>query len=234
MNLEKIPTVLTVSSALIVFCGFSYNMIYYYNFNIDIAEFVDLTESLILFLPILPQLILLGGLVSFGLLILNPSNIENNPTVHDFYIFFYNKKNAVSIRAIISTILFYLLLLTPALVLKYYLMAAILLIGIIVFFAPFCLYLLYQKIRVHKNVPLMIFLAAFCLSAIYFFAQKSADRVFYNKRGLPHVQMIKKDNSSINTNDTIRYIGKTRSYIFLYNSIEKSTVVLPTEDIYTI
>lgn len=80
---------------------------------------------------------------------------------------------------------------------------------------------------------LIILFTAIFYTSIYYLASFNLWAIKFDYKLSKKVTIILKDSSTINTNDSIRYIGRTHSHIFLYRDEKKEnyTSLIPVEEV---
>lgn len=85
----------------------------------------------------------------------------------------------------------------------------------------------------NEKLLIVLFIATF-YTLIYYLASFNLWSIKFDYKLSKRVTIILKDSSIINTNDSIRYIGRTNSHIFLYREThqkENYTTLISTEDV---
>jgi hypothetical protein len=103
----------------------------------------------------------------------------------------------------------------------------------ITFHFPLVLRLLFDlnvPIKFPSIAPLVIYLSTYILAATFFSAQSKISRIISSNRN-PDVELISNSYEISTLNSSNRYIGKTKSYIFLYDLSNKATRVIPVNEL---
>jgi hypothetical protein len=232
INKEIISTFLPLFAGFAIIFGITYNIVLYRNFNIDITGYIDLSESLILFLPELPLIIVFLPFTLFAFTILTAKGDAIEQLYEfPFYMLFYKGDNTPNKRVFIWTLIVMVVVLLALLIARQYVEMYATLLIFFTLIVPFYFLLIRDTIFRSRVLALSIHLLVFLFICIFFNAELRTRRILHNSRTLPNLIIKKKDGSLLMTDNIVRYVGKTKSHIFLYNADYKTTTAIPDEAI---
>ena len=241
MKLSSITIYFSLVSTSLVIYGLTYNIFYYHKFNIEITSYIDISESLTLFLPSLPLILFFTTLTFMAVDTLLPSKIETNPiSNHYFYGMLFDglllkKKTNLWIFGVVFLISLILLLLGEKSNTKLAGYGFALILSYLVLHFPLLLRLTYnflvsKGISIPNSIPIIIYSSLFILICTLYAAELKKIRVLFSSR-IPKTNIILKDGVNIETDTTVRYIGKTKNYIFLFDKNENSSRAIPMTEV---
>lgn len=235
INIKDLTIYTSIFTSLTIFFGIIFNTFLYSRFGIDIMTYIDFGESVLLFLPFFPKILFLVGMTVPGILVLHPSSLlkkrESTPIFNSLF-----GGNLLTKRSILSVFKFILISLFLLFTLSLFnnnptfsiYIFAFTLMYIILHFS-LVIRLLFDSIGTNKfplMAPLIVFLSVYVLTSTFFAAQLNISRIISGARN-PDVELIS-DTYEISTlKSSNRYIGKTKNYIFLYDLSQKTTRVIP-------
>ncbi len=226
--------------------------LYYNSFGIDIFSYITFSEIITLFLGSIPSLTLIALVVLFVTFIL--SDVSKN-TIEKLTSprksIYMKRKRIVGRFDLLIVMVSFLLIFGPLMLpireafttfIKSETYFAMRLVGVFIFFAFFLKDLVpflgsqfnFKKIYLYFIIFIVIF-----FGAIYF---KTSHKL-WSVRNDPHqyflaTTLVLKDSTTINTNDSLIFIGQTNNYVFLYRftpQLDSSyTTVISIDQIKTI
>lgn len=235
-NFIKIATTISILALCI---GFLQLEAFYLLFHINISNYIGVSEivttSFSFLISYLIHLTISYFIMKKWFIIFEKQNMHSSEEtkIKGFYL------NAVLIISIIVTIP---LLLEPFINLHYYViivvnfLAQIGLINLIIYFvAKHVVYKkktnFLRKINTHR-ISIMIFiiyLISFPLTFFYAYGQKIFEMAYWKENVQTKIFLM--DNSTIITNDSIKYLGKTDKFYFIYNRKSGLSSIYPAEEI---
>ena len=239
LDFEKIKHLFPYFGSLIIVCGFIKLKIYYNHFNINISDYLDITEVLIL---LLYDFIYYGTFITSTFFVFflldSKEDVEKNENkksllidTDDFYkrLYMYMKLNFGStILLIVSLIL---------LIAKYFFDIKNSLPILPIFIAYFFLYLLFEYRRKYKifngndldgtynNLILILFIFTYNIIQS---AYTDIDIAENNNKTIVCFNYRERD---IQSEKNIIYIGQTKNYIFMFDKISRETNIYLRSDI---
>lgn len=241
MKIEHITVYFTIFTSSIITFGLTYNIYLYNKFNIEITSYIDIGESLLLFLPSLPSILWVTIPGVMGINVLLPYSIKNEPIDKHF---FYGRLFVGDLQRKKVIIWMFLVFVTIALTLFIlsdfynYVLAAggyALLIGYLALFFPLLLRRCYEYV-VRRNLslpvilPIITYIISFILISTFYATHRKEVIILEGWRN-PSAQVALKDKTEIKTNNVIRYIGKTKNYLFLFDNSNKMSTVIPMSEV---
>lgn len=240
MKFDKISDFFSVISAVLVVFGMTYNILLYKNFNVDISEYISLTESLMLFLPALPKFLLLLPLMLLAYDVLRPSVVYSEKINEDYALsnlfdgFFLTKKGILwtsSIFIVVSIVAFVLSATLNIRSFRFLGYGAA--FAFVAMFLPVTLRMIFNSLKHKKlprSVPIFIYLGIFFSLVVLISVDTKTFRIVHGFKN-PSVHLIFSDDKTMITDSIIRYIGKTDNFIFFYNKTTKATSIIPISEI---
>ncbi|TMI69182.1 MAG: hypothetical protein E6H09_20705 [Bacteroidetes bacterium] len=231
-DFEQALKIFSLSYVLLTLIGLLYNFFYYQTFGISITQYIDLGEVLTLFTPLLTDFFSIMFLFWVPLAFIMRATYAN----------YGEEKNKDLIRmCFIFFILFLLLSIVTYIVSNWhpvYLRTAVisLVVGVITF-GPILLDVLFDFLEKtfymqFPNFFREILLLLIILIGITCWTVFSQTERLKRKRIDKVYELVFKNNEpNLKTDSTIIFLGRTRSYIFIYDFKNNSSRVLNSEDI---
>lgn len=220
-KLEIITKLLPFGSIILVLFSSIKLVTYYKIFNIPIVDFIEFSEFLTLFIDDM-----LSYLTYFGIAIilyLVDSNFENDEGVETQKIDSQNLKKIITIILAIIVLVF----LALALVYSNSNSEIVTITSTCINFLLCLAYVFCSTIKFNFTYPFFLIVAI--LNYVIKDGLFDAYNLIENKDKINYV--IFYDDKIIQTTDTIKYIGKTEKYIFIYDIEKKAARILPTENL---
>lgn len=218
--------------AALVVIGFVKLYLYYKMFNINIGDYLELSEILVFFLDDLFIYILVFAYLTFKFLrkYNESSNIQNQDGGH----FLsdektYRKKLKIGIISLLviaalSTIFYFLLPLKSFLI---FIPVVILIIWAIIHY--YTRQLVVNQVIKNKSTYELIHFSYLVILVVCYMAISEAET---NKLyGYAYADEIEYKDQIIKSDSTQFFIGKTKNYIFYYNKEEHKTTAFPLKDV---
>jgi hypothetical protein len=214
-------------------CGIAYNYFFYKQFGINITGYIDFTEALFLFVPLLAQPMVMSGIA----LLMWHFSIRRFVFGDSDYVFFGSREHTKKI--LLYILYLWLLCLVIVLAIFFFINSSYievvygLLYIIACFYLPFLLELLFQNMKVglSNDFKYSFYALLVMLAIVLWTSHTKATRVL-NKKDYRPFQVVHQDSSlSFKSDSNIYLLGKTKEYLFIYQFKEKMTRVLKAEDI---
>ncbi len=236
-SIESIIKLFSFIYVLLITCGLTYNYFFYKGFGINITEFIDISEVLIQFIPLLADVLVIMLLFLLVINFLTKSllfeetsdiskTIERKKMRKTWVILFF--------CSIGLAIIFYLLCLF---VYSSYRLFYMWLLISIVFFVPIILEMVFNFFNKEMNINLptifrdvaytFIIFISITIWASYSKVEKMRRNGNYKKFEL----VFKADNARFISDSTKLYLGRTKSYLFIHDSKERKSHVINVSDI---
>lgn len=238
------PEYLITASFILSFYGILYTFVYYKQFGVDITSYIELGESLILFISQLPKISLFfltyGGATLFLFPPINNTKGINyyisSPGQGIYSMFF--KDNKLHPKTI--TIFFISALsVSTGSILYFYLSAnptphisLSVPLGFFSIFSPFYLILFQDKVKkrwplFHKpQISRIIYLLFIFTWFVIFFALSNYSKVVRN-RTFTQTSITFNDGNNFLSDSSKVYIGKTKNFIFTFDINSKQVNIIP-------
>lgn len=229
-----------IGSTLITF-GLFYNIMLFNKFEIDITAYIDFGEGLLLLLPSLPKVIVILILSLMAFTTLSPSALSTDTyRTSSLYARLFNGflLRPISIKLIFlaSTILCSTFVALGTI--KHSRSLTNTGIGLVIVYFIIHLPLVFRtchdilslKIRYSVYLPIVIYLVAFIFVTTIFTTAIRESRILNSDRN-PNVKIILQNRTLIQTDNRIRYLGKTKDYIFMYDFVLKTSIVVPISQV---
>lgn len=221
-------------SILLIIYGILYNYFYYRHYNIIITQYIDLSEAVLLFIPQLFKLSWLIAYITFVYLIVSrPLFIDRN--------MFFSKINSKRQRKTtwIIIIIYLLLLLYFFLGFEFGFIhyslgfRTLLLVGMI-FFSPFLISKLYSFFEKFYQFNLSVFTKDLTYAVVIITGlvlNSAVGNWERDKRKGSYIDFeIKfKNGSNLKSDSNYLFLGKTKSYFFIYNYSKQISKALKEE-----
>lgn len=228
-----------VVSTIVLLCGLLKFYIYYKQFGISILRFIDLSEIFILFMDNLLGYISMLIPTTINLFIIVSAS-KDKFREKNYWVFDSIKNHWISlvsfttILVIYASIYFYLRKGIKRL--DFFLLLIFILVCIIG--VPWLfLWIMHECWGEYMIVPdtNVLYLCLLCFLLIGFAAAAAFAETRKVKRGgfLSKVEITLKDGSVLNSNRSVYFIGMTKVYFFIYDSVQKRCEVHKTEEIKT-
>lgn len=252
-NKWTLPTnAIPIGYILLICLGYTEKSIFYEKFGIDIAQYLDFEEYLFIFLSIASGLIVvilifsiylsgvLGSLLALINLKTKKKSLEKEKNDDRVKKNNWLLNKTAKIRRILAIILFVLIAAPPFVKFfftssPYGIMDMFSLKYILIWSGVTFIIFLYQTIKVQNDSdrPRMFLLYAAIMPLIIFkiwdLKIKKADSILSGK--FQTKVAFVKNGHTIQTNDTLGFIGQTKNYIFLRNIRTKGNVIYRKENI---
>jgi len=233
MKLDSLIKILPLGSLFIITCS-SIKLVLYYNiFNISITDYVGIDEILVSFIDDILYYAAIFGMgltLNFYLESKKSKNIENvNNSTESKPKSTYKKVFAILGKIMeIITFLFVMLLINIILnnSLSEYKKISL------IFALVLTVFIYYQiKLSGTKNEPNYYFtIATWAIILILFDGLRSGYRIKDNE-SLYTVNVLFNDSKKVNTDSTYHFVGKTKEFIFFYDSDLKKTDIYPNSNL---
>jgi hypothetical protein len=217
MNIDNLAKNLPIGSVFIILCS-SVKLVVYYNlFNITIVDYLEVQEYLTLFIDDLIYYILIFGIGLILELFSSPINIEVLRT----------QPNVRVVKSKTNDVVIYLLIAILLILIGFVLYKDIPLskkasyIGVASFGILTSLYFLLTK-RL-KNFPYYLYIAIGIFIYSIMFGYEDGYKVLEQKNLKQYKIQI--EDKVIQTDSGLHYLGKSRNYIFLYNSVKECSEI---------
>ncbi len=232
--MKKIIEFTAIITSFIIFCGYIKLFIFYKGFGILISQFVEIQEVLTYFLENLIGyfIVVILTVINLYFLFQNKNDFSN-----------WNIKTSIKYQRI-SWLLFILII--PA-TFAYYklthgvdktdLVLLLLLFFICIILIPF---LFGQYKKMNKNLGLdrveltTIFLCSLLLGFAILNGFNEKRKVLKTNNIFTGTEIKWKEKNFIVSNDSITFVGMTKSYFFIYNKFSKFCTAYKTEDLESI
>lgn len=221
--IEKVSKILPFLSLIILLSSIIKNYTYYFNFGININEYIDLSEFPLLFINDFSFYLffLLSFLIYFPLIYLR-IYIRNRFGAQYFTFTLTKKISKFAIPIIILTII-YICFKDTSLDIK---LSSI--ENYIVIFFVTLLFYLDKDLKFSKNYYFIV--ASFLMILFSMFSAFS--EISKIEQGKIHFQVsFIFDNKELKTNNTQIYLGKTKNYIYIYDKKLKETSIYNFEEL---
>jgi amino acid permease len=229
--IEKLGKAFPFLSILLIPIGLTKQIVFYYNYNVPIKNFIGLSEigllladDILIVVPINLFVILFATI----LIEIQSDKEDTTPLVSDNQIpkkkswfkveyiflafavttlfFYFNiMESYLAVISIIVNVAFIILLIVLSFLWKYFVLVLPTLLDRVLFYCVFTTFMLTTYFTVHEITRV--------------------------NNGKYNGTRIKTGTKEYISNDSIYYIGKTEKYIFFYNRKDKSTDIIPTDDI---
>ena len=247
---EAIP----IGYILLVCLGYAEKSVFYHNFDIDVAPYLDFEEYLFIFLPITSFFIFFTiiisiyftGIIGSLIVLIKPKkeksiNTEKKPEIKEEEVRF-NKilKKTYLLRRIVAIITLALLFASPFVV---YILKPWLLNPTIQWYKTYLIFwsitlfilFLYRTIKIQNDSDrarlYLIYAVITPLILVFIWNYKTNKaKLILDGESKTKISFIKKDKK-ITTNDTIVFIGQTRNYLFLRNLKSNGNLIYKKENI---
>ena len=226
-GIDLVVKLFSLLYVLLVVCGLSYNYLFYKNFGINITEYIDLSEGLFLFLPLLSSYFII-----FFVLFISFYYIDKILELGSEK----NRKESINARIIIIIILTTILISGLFISTNVFNQPSVYgLITLIIFFAvPFFFNSLFSFLgfSIPEILRDIFYILMICLSIILMVSVSKTNRV-KTRKGYKQFEVIfrEKADSTIKSDSTMYYLGRTKNYLFLYYFKDKKTTILNVSDI---
>jgi len=244
MKNENIVAGITIITSSIICFGILYMLSLYSEFNILISSYIDISEAFILFIPSLPFLILLLPLSISAFEALTPISIDTVPlSDHSLYGRLFGgilvKPKAVKLISITAFSIFFSALLVTRFIPdnnhRIYGLLLGLFLTFIIFYFPAVVRSVYDHLKSTNlkpppYVPILTYFIILVFIGTLFAKDKEKYRILHSKRR-PIVEVTFNNQSQITTDSVIRYIGKTKDFIFFYNIDQKEAIIYPNSEV---
>lgn len=233
-NFPNISVILSITSLIYIMtatAGLIYNVLYYKEFNIDISNYIDLEESLLLFMPKIKGIgifFLYFGIISFMSFQLITRKIKPKTTIS--YIL------SLIIPAGALVIIWEIVLWIYANDFVRYRT----LFFIVPLFVPFIFTVIYYRVLKWIKIQLtvqghlfvyILFMFIYGTIALSYLNVKTVST--FKKISCAHI-FYKDDSPPVLATSVNKYIGRSKKYIFLYDSILKQATILPADNVRSI
>lgn len=233
--LERFVQITAVLSIIIVFLGFL-NLLFYYNeFNFNIIDYISISEVItssfsLFLLLLLPFIIVFLIIRTF---VLKTSQEIEDTKVHKMV----NRFLAILLSTFLFTILIMMILslFGNKFMKEFYNGKSLYLIVTIYFLILSCFLLIFRQylkesidIWFIKKVPSMAF-AFVCLLVAFYINSKRKALLIVDETDITTFSF--SNESILATNDSIKYLGKTEGYFFLWNKNTKESIIYPAFEI---
>lgn len=216
-RVDYLSKIVPLGGILIVLCSAIKLNIYYSNFNINITEYLNLSEYPTLFIDDL-----LGYSIVFGvgliLAFLGDQDVQENTKLD--YSKYKNKRRRLIITFIfISIITIILIIVVDSIIYK----LSILKFASIPFLMNVYAYLLWVDTEFRFGFKFFIILAIIVYSLLDGYID--ANKIIENQN--EHLYLITYNNEIIETNNNMCFLGKSEKFIYLYRIKENESIILP-------
>lgn len=242
-NFDKIKFLFPYIGSIIIFCGFTKLNIYYDHFNINISDYLEITEVLILVIgDILKAVMMIFAVKLFDFLTETEEEAEARRVRHNtFFLIKPFRKRAWNYICTRKALAFLVLILFIFLIISYYFNRKVFSTVVIMFFYSLTTYvamfLLLEYKRKYKEVTDKEFdgtysnLIALFIVFFLFTIQTTYSDIEKTKNRNPVMICFKYLEENIQSNQNLLYVGQTKNYIFIYDKITKETKVYSRSDI---
>lgn len=236
-GIDNIIKLFSFLYVLLTSSGVAYNFILYKQYGLTITQYIDTSEIFLLFIPLVTDIpVIMLSLTSCIFFMTKPFLF---PETKDLKLIWKAKRERkqflqVCIFAWVFVIIF--LSLAEFNLFKYY-GAYLLLVSAITLFGPLSLEFLFNffdknlkiKVPVFFRNALYVFIVFLSISLFKGFS--TAERIFRIAK-FEKVEIIFRNGEPTFNNDSSHfYLGRTRNYLFIYNSIYKTTRVVNAIDV---
>lgn len=245
-KIESWAKVLPIAFPVLIFLGMAHLIWYYKAFNVQIIDFLNLSEVIISFFDILLRTIIFSGIIYYLLSLWDSSKkkaLKNDPRTELNY-----EQTLIELKKVIKQVKIIILAVFIIIIIVYILVdlgngkisigSIILLSSLLFLIYLVCIKVLNslstsiegnEKIKIIKS--LLFFLGALILIGfIYINSFIEIQSVKYGGK-YKGVEITLKDSPPLISDETDYYIGKTNDYVFYYFSEEKSTLAIRVEEI---
>jgi hypothetical protein len=231
-SLEDVIKLLSLIYIFLTTAGLVYNFFFYRTFGINIIEYIDVSEVLILFTPMLNDFVILTFLLIYPFIFIGRRLMFSKPK-------FDNRKKLTGWKALVVGVI----LLSIVIGLFVYLLVTInatptlISFGIFIAFAPVLLDFLFKwlKEKHETDVPIMIrelaiIFISFIIVTVYLVFAKISYMEKITKTTKFEI-VFKNNEPKIQSDSTIYYLGRTKNYIFIRDFKLNYTKVLNVSDV---
>lgn len=232
-SLENTIKSLSLIYLLLIICGLSYSYVFYKHFGLVITEYIDLSDALLLFLPLLANFSVLN-IIGAVLISLMMRDVYRNDHKYRFLSDEPGGPKKV-MRALFIIVIAVALILwvTNLWTNKFIDFFYGWLVFSITFFAPFFLDAFFDKLNSIFFIRVRVLLYV-SIVFVTFVAWRSYNdsMIITSRRNLKSFTIIFKDSNRILKSDSnTYYLGRTKNYIFMYDFRSKTSSVLNVSDV---
>lgn len=211
----------TLISSFLIYIGFLKLKFFYDNFNININQYIDLTEIISSFLNDL-NIIFVVIIISFlhhgiGMYIMNKSIDKNRGKETNYQVMYRYFDKIFSSKKKILTVLLFSLPISIVSYVLYWFHSFNICIYTFVIFALQSIILIFEAFKIHKlddNVNLTRIIPIIIVTGILAYMLANNDYKKINNTDYSGI-IIKTDDGSIKLSKKDTYIGKTKNYLFI-------------------
>lgn len=223
MKFTEMMKFMPLGSIAIILCSSLKLIIYYKIFNIDIVEYLDIQEYLTLFIDDLFAYVLLFGL---GIILYIFSQKSNVPKVELDKETDFNYLGIKLMTGLVLTAFFTIYIIGAVYSGKLELITMhVLNISMTIF----VLIAMFIRITTKFKTPYWAFMGSLIFFYLIFGSSISGLRVLKNQDKLDYSVVM--DDVKVNTNDSLHYIGRSKNYLFLYNTHSQTSTIYKLDDV---
>ncbi|KFF06104.1 hypothetical protein [Flavobacterium reichenbachii] len=223
-KIEKLMQLLPLGSIFILLCSSIKLVIYYKAFNISIVDYIGIQEFITTFIDdILLYLCIFGISIFLSLFDIAQNRAQNLALKSDTPIKYKNQRKISLSLAILTLILISFL--------SYYYSNStvktieIIFVGLFIFLGFLRIFLSSTKL----TLPFGLYISISVILYTVMYGYTDAYKIIENKDKLNYVILFKE--KTYYTDRSLKYIGKTENFLFLFNLKSKRTTILKNDDL---
>ncbi len=242
-SFDKIKFLFPYIGSIIIFCGFTKLNIYYDHFNINISDYLEITEVLTLVIAdIIKGIMVIFAIKLFDFLTETDKEAEAKQVRYNnfFLIKSFRKRvwNYISTRQTFTILILFIFIFS---IISYCFKKETFSTFVIMFLYAFTMYvsifLLLEYKRKYKEVTDKEFdgtysnLVTLFIVFFLFTIQTTYNDIEKTKTRNPVMICFKYLEEDVQSNQNLLYVGQTKNYIFIYDKITKETKVYSRSDV---
>jgi len=229
-HIESLIKSLSIAYILLLICGLLYNYFFYKNFGITITEYIDISDALLLFIPLLADTLVQTIFITVTFHYILKSFLSEK---YKLTLFGDNIKKVMLKASLIGISILFIILILYLFndVFKIYFFMSLLVV--VVFFIPFLLDKFFNSLNIDLSASLkeLLYLTIIVL-AIVILKSETRSKLVNNKRNSKDFTIIFKDQNQILKSDSsLYYLGRTKNFVFIYDFKNHNSRVYNVSDI---
>jgi hypothetical protein len=237
IGLESVIKFFSLIYVLLITCGFTYSFFFFRNFGINITEYIEFSEALSLFIPLLADGFVLISLFLILWYFMNKTLLFGSPKNETHAHEKEQLRKAMIAFSIISLILILILLIISLFGIKtsrgLYMLIAI----SVAMFLPIILEMIFSFTKMELNLSLapifrdILYVMIIIVSIVLWTSFSKTERV-YRKSGYKKFEIFfNNGDPEIESDSSIYYLGRTKNYLFIYDFNTQKSRILNTNNI---
>jgi hypothetical protein len=236
-GIESVIKFFSLLYVILITCGFTYSFFFFKNFGVNITEYIELSEAVSLFIPLLADSLVVMLLFIVLFYYMNKALLFGQPN---------NDRQAhekkMLRKSMVTFSLIYLAVIILVIILSFFGIdmrrGLYMLITIfIALFLPLILEMIFSVFTKTWKIDLspifrdVLYIMMIIISIVLWTSFSKTERV-YRKSGYKHFEILfNNGDSKLESDSSIYYLGRTKNYLFIYDFNKKQSRVISVSNI---